>query len=628
MADFLVALLSTSVILLLSYLFWKWHTQRNNVTNEGKNRPALSWADMLKNRLKRFEARAFDDDESSVQVQKGPKNQSINAMNASEDMGDIAENQGFRTQGDSVDTELNTINLPGILNTHNSGSRNEGIQDQSSAYKPAAKNKPANSNDISAPVTQPLTNLDELLAWTEGFDELNVSSVSLGRVGNSLERRPRTIVCHDMKGGYVMYRIDRDQVADQLGFFAKYYGFDGWLINIENPIQPAQMNNLVEFMKYLTDRIHKVMPCSLIIWYGNVTNMSELKWQNELNAENRGVYGGGGWNTNKYGVFMPIVPLTSSQSLVGQGYYTLNFLCIKENDLSAALFAPGWVYPKYKSTFKSSQDKYYLLAEKDLKGSHIKEIRLVLMNKTIPGSKMESSSTPFQLYLGEVKRDKESYIELKHTRHNTRGGKFRPQRKGHLQRGLAIAQWKSQTSPVDFKFSTSIEVCRALYNIITGRHFVKYWVTGGIHKKFSGTNDGWTVFLGSQEEARFIVQATIKYCSNSLQISSIGLERLRNLDIQLNLSNSRSKNSRKMLVKYWACHAGNLSDDISKCSLTIVSCSTLEINLVFPRSHVLFSIEGGKGYFPDKVPGAEDKVPGGEDKVPGGQGSCRTRFLA
>ena len=29
--------------------------------------------------------------------------------------------------------------------------------------------------------------------------------------------------------------------------------------------------------------------------------------------------------------------------------------------------------------------RYYLLAEKDLKGSHIKGIRLVLMNKTIPG---------------------------------------------------------------------------------------------------------------------------------------------------------------------------------------------------------------------------------------------------
>ena len=95
--------------------------------------------------------------------------------------------------------------------------RIEGVQGQSSGYKPAAKNKPSNSrkwvtlsnsdfNDISAPVTRPLTNLNELLAWTEGFDELNVSSVSLGRVGNSLERRTRTIVCHDMKGGYVQDR--------------------------------------------------------------------------------------------------------------------------------------------------------------------------------------------------------------------------------------------------------------------------------------------------------------------------------------------------------------------------------------------------------------------------------------
>ena len=40
---------------------------------------------------------------------------------------------------------------------------------------------------------------------------------------------------------------------------------------------------------------------------------------------------------------------------------------IKENDLSTALFAPGWVYEKYESTFKASQDKYvvkYLSKEK------------------------------------------------------------------------------------------------------------------------------------------------------------------------------------------------------------------------------------------------------------------------
>ena len=93
-------------------------------------------------------------------------------------MGDIGENQELQTQEDSVDTELNTINLPGILNADNSGSRIEGVQGQSSGYKPAAKNKPSNSrkwvtlsnsdfNDISAPVTRPLTNLDEL---TVGMD--------------------------------------------------------------------------------------------------------------------------------------------------------------------------------------------------------------------------------------------------------------------------------------------------------------------------------------------------------------------------------------------------------------------------------------------------------------------------
>ncbi len=70
MADFLVAILSTLVIFLLSYLFWKWHNQRNNLTNEGENRPVFSRADMLKNRLKRFELK---NDKTSDELTKGSK---------------------------------------------------------------------------------------------------------------------------------------------------------------------------------------------------------------------------------------------------------------------------------------------------------------------------------------------------------------------------------------------------------------------------------------------------------------------------------------------------------------------------------------------------------------------------
>ena len=84
-----------------------------------------------------------------------------------------------------------------------------------------------------------------------------------------------------------------------------------------------------------------------------------------------------------------------------------------------------------KRTYKSFSLRYYLLAEKDLKGSRIKEIRLVLMNKTTQrmctikrasfqcfiftmtslvshnilfiDTPEESGSKHFELFVGEVK---------------------------------------------------------------------------------------------------------------------------------------------------------------------------------------------------------------------------------
>ena len=212
MADFLVAILSTLVIFLLSYLFWKWHNQRNNLTNEGENRPVFSRADMLKNRLKRFELK---NDKTSDETDEGVENNQY--------LNETGENQGLKTLENYVESENNELNT-GIVNSDSSQPSssiiNEEVQGQSSrdkAEKPASKPKPSNSRkwvtlsisdteNNSLPVTRPLTSLDELWAWMEGFDELNVSSVPLRRVGDQLERGPRTIVCHDMKGGYVQDR--------------------------------------------------------------------------------------------------------------------------------------------------------------------------------------------------------------------------------------------------------------------------------------------------------------------------------------------------------------------------------------------------------------------------------------
>ncbi|XP_060831764.1 cytosolic endo-beta-N-acetylglucosaminidase-like [Bombus pascuorum] len=74
--------------------------------------------------------------------------------------------------------------------------------------------------------------------------------------------------------------------ADALILVAKFYKFDCWLLNIENTIKSEQVNNVIYFVKYLTENIHEAIRNSEIIWYDSVTNEGKLNWQNELNSKN------------------------------------------------------------------------------------------------------------------------------------------------------------------------------------------------------------------------------------------------------------------------------------------------------------------------------------------------------
>ena len=60
-------------------------------------------------------------------------------------------------------------------------------------------------------------------------------------------------------------------------------GFDGWLLNIENPIEKDHIGNLVYLAQKLTQSMHEAVPNSEVIWYDSVTIYGELKWQNQLN---------------------------------------------------------------------------------------------------------------------------------------------------------------------------------------------------------------------------------------------------------------------------------------------------------------------------------------------------------
>ena len=215
MADFFVAIVSTLVILLFSYLFWQWYTHRNDLTNEKKNTPVLSRADMRENRIKRFEAKEDSSvlDSNSATLSTGHDN-SPNLEETTKDR----ELQTPESSAESGDDKSSATNFQENLNSDslqadssNKQQSKSSVQKSSSSIKPGNSRKwvrlsMSNADSQSQPVTRPLTSLDELQAWMEGFDEQNVSSVPLKRIGNSLAQRPRTIVCHDMKGGYVQDR--------------------------------------------------------------------------------------------------------------------------------------------------------------------------------------------------------------------------------------------------------------------------------------------------------------------------------------------------------------------------------------------------------------------------------------
>lgn len=80
---------------------------------------------------------------------------------------------------------------------------------------------------------------------------------------------------------------DARKFANALISIAKSYQFEGWLLNIENKIKLEDINNLIYFIKYLTESIHSEIEDSEIIWYDSVTNKGVLNWQNELNDKNK-----------------------------------------------------------------------------------------------------------------------------------------------------------------------------------------------------------------------------------------------------------------------------------------------------------------------------------------------------
>ncbi|KAE8669379.1 Cytosolic endo-beta-N-acetylglucosaminidase 2 [Hibiscus syriacus] len=172
--------------------------------------------------------------------------------------------------------------------------------------------------------------------------------------------------------------------ADLLAELAVALGFDGWLLNMEVNLDIGQIPNLKEFISHLTQTMHSSVPGSLVIWYDSVTVDGTISYQNQLNEQNKpffdisdGIFANYWWEDNypkqsaevagdrKFDVYMGIDVF--GRGTYGGGGWNTNVALdvIIKGDVSAAIYAPGWVYEtKQPPDFQTAQNRWWGLVEK------------------------------------------------------------------------------------------------------------------------------------------------------------------------------------------------------------------------------------------------------------------------
>ncbi|ESW35571.1 hypothetical protein PHAVU_001G245900 [Phaseolus vulgaris] len=172
--------------------------------------------------------------------------------------------------------------------------------------------------------------------------------------------------------------------AERLAELAADLGFDGWLINMEVNLDQGQIPNLKEFVDHLSLTMHSSVPGSLVLWYDSVTVDGKLNWQDQLNEQNKpffdicdGIFVNYTWKEDyprlsaavaserKFDVYMGIDVF--GRNTYGGGQWNVNVALdlLRKNDVSAAIFAPGWVYEtKQAPDFETAQNSWWGLVEK------------------------------------------------------------------------------------------------------------------------------------------------------------------------------------------------------------------------------------------------------------------------
>ncbi|RNA15161.1 cytosolic endo-beta-N-acetylglucosaminidase [Brachionus plicatilis] len=187
-----------------------------------------------------------------------------------------------------------------------------------------------------------------------------------------------------------------DLIIDKLVQITCHYGFDGWLINIENKVKQVEkldyfVKNLSEKLKKTNDKLYQV------IWYDSVVKTGELKWQNELNISNEhffhmtdGIFLNYTWKDQNLKNSLDMAKERFRDVFVGidvfgrgchgnGGFNTCQAMeKIQNVDLSYALFAPGWIHEcnDVKKFFENNQ-KFWSLLQKFTYKRKIKHLPIV-----------------------------------------------------------------------------------------------------------------------------------------------------------------------------------------------------------------------------------------------------------
>ncbi|THU51665.1 hypothetical protein C4D60_Mb06t33450 [Musa balbisiana] len=270
--------------------------------------------------------------------------------------------------------------------------------------------KPQRELQPSIPISYPITTLEALASrsYFRSFHyPFNRSSVPLPPSAAALPPRRRILVCHDMKGGYTddlwvqgggnpdAYAIWHWHLMDVFVYFSHYLvtlpppcwtnaaHTHGVKVNIEVKLDRRQIDNLKEFVGHLSRSMHASVPGSLVIWYDAVTIDGKLDWQNQLNMQNKpffdlcdGIFVNYTWKDEdpkssasiagerRFDVYMGIDVFGRNTFGGGQWHTNVALDELKKDDVSAAIFAPGWVYEtEQEPDFQTAQNRWWGLVE-------------------------------------------------------------------------------------------------------------------------------------------------------------------------------------------------------------------------------------------------------------------------